>query len=206
MITPTIHTKIALRKFFLNQRKNLSQATATEWSAQICDQLLDYIPASGQTLHIFLPIAHLNEVNIWPFLKYLWAQHPAVKTCASVADFDNTTMPSYYVQASTDWQTNRWGIPEPNPFTHQLCPAERISMVLVPLVAFDKRGHRVGYGKGFYDRFLATCQPNVVKIGLSFFDPVEIITDVQPNDIGLDYCICPNKTWSFKQEINKSLG
>ena len=70
-------------------------------------------------------------------------------------------------------------------------------MVLVPLLAFDKLGHRVGYGKGYYDRFLAKCPPNCLRIGLSLFDPVERIDDVVPTDIRLNSCLTPVHTYVF---------
>ena len=70
-------------------------------------------------------------------------------------------------------------------------------MVLVPLLGFDERGHRVGYGKGFYDRFLAECNPKIQKIGLSLFEPVAQIDDTSDFDIPLDACITPNRIWYF---------
>ena len=62
-------------------------------------------------------------------------------------------------------------------------------LVIVPLLAFDKKGYRVGYGKGFYDRFLQNSK--TLKIGLSFFAPTEEIIDVHLNDVRLDKCITP---------------
>jgi 5-formyltetrahydrofolate cyclo-ligase len=70
-------------------------------------------------------------------------------------------------------------------------PVSKIDVVFVPLLAFDKNGNRVGYGKGFYDNFLAKCREDVIKIGLSFFEPEEIIDDVFKTDIRLDYCVTP---------------
>ena len=195
---PNHHTKAELRPYFLAQRKALAPAAVSAWSAQICQRLQAFVPADGGTLHTFLPMAHQQEIDLWPFLKDLWRCRPRVNTCASVADFSTLTMANYFVDAQTQWTTSRWGIPEPTPNTQTPCPTERIEVVLVPLVTFDERGYRVGYGKGFYDRFLAICQPNTVKIGLSFFDPVPEITDVSPNDVRLDYCIGPAKTWRFK--------
>jgi 5-formyltetrahydrofolate cyclo-ligase len=55
----------------------------------------------------------------------------------------------------------------------------------------------VGYGKGFYDRFLSECNPETIKIGLSFFDAEELIEGVFENDVKLDYCVTPNTVFSF---------
>ena len=73
----------------------------------------------------------------------------------------------------------------------------KIDLVLIPLLCFDKKGYRVGYGKGYYDRFLAECRPDVMKIGLSIFEPVDEISDVDEFDVKMDYCITPNKIWSL---------
>ena len=61
----------------------------------------------------------------------------------------------------------------------------------------DARGNRIGYGKGFYDRFLTNCKPETVKIGLSFFGPEVEISDVFESDVRLDYCVTPNKSYAF---------
>ena len=76
-------------------------------------------------------------------------------------------------------------------------PSSKIEVVFIPLLAFDKQGNRVGYGKGFYDKFLAECNPNTIKIGLSFFEPEELISDVNTKDIQLYYCVTPNRTIKF---------
>ena len=70
-------------------------------------------------------------------------------------------------------------------------------MVLVPLLCFDRSGHRVGYGKGYYDRFLRKCRADCKKIGLSMFDPVDEITDAGESDVRLDLVITPTATVSF---------
>ena len=68
---------------------------------------------------------------------------------------------------------------------------------MIPLLAFDKKGFRVGFGKGYYDKFLARCKPNVIKAGLSFFDPVDEINDISGFDIPLNFCITPKEIFSF---------
>jgi 5-formyltetrahydrofolate cyclo-ligase len=91
---------------------------------------------------------------------------------------------------------NKYDIPEP--IHGKIVPALEIDAVFIPLLGFDVNGNRVGYGKGFYDRFLSECRPDVVKIGLSFFDPVEKINDLNKYDIPLDLCITPGKIWDFR--------
>ena len=73
----------------------------------------------------------------------------------------------------------------------------KIDVVFVPLLAFDKNGHRIGYGKGYYDKFLSSCKPDIIKIGLSFYEAEEAFQDVYPSDIPLDYCVTPKKVYRF---------
>ena len=96
---------------------------------------------------------------------------------------------------NTKINKNEYNIPEP--INGLPVPTEMIDVVFVPLLAYDKQGNRVGYGKGFYDKFLSECKPNVVKIGLSLFEPEELIEDVFENDVKLDFCVNPNEIISF---------
>ncbi|MNT52815.1 5-formyltetrahydrofolate cyclo-ligase family protein [compost metagenome] len=72
-----------------------------------------------------------------------------------------------------------------------------LDYVLTPLLYCDSSGNRVGYGKGFYDQFFSEY-PNInKKIGLNFFPPNEIITDVYEKDVQLDAVITPNQIFKF---------
>jgi 5-formyltetrahydrofolate cyclo-ligase len=102
---------------------------------------------------------------------------------------------NFYLQNRSQVVENKWGIPEPQ--SGDPVPTSKIDLVVVPLLAYDNDGHRVGYGKGFYDRFLLCCRPDCKKIGLSFFDPAEIITDAATHDIRLDAVVTPTKSFSF---------
>ncbi|MDB5241886.1 MAG: 5-formyltetrahydrofolate cyclo-ligase, partial [Spirosoma sp.] len=50
---------------------------------------------------------------------------------------------------------------------------------------------------GYYDRFLAQCRPDCQKIGLSLFNPIDLIIDAEPTDIRLNACITPEQTYRF---------
>jgi 5-formyltetrahydrofolate cyclo-ligase len=90
---------------------------------------------------------------------------------------------------------NQFGIEEPD--GEDIVDPEDIDLVLVPLLAFDRKGNRVGYGKGYYDRFLHRCRKDCLKVGLSFFGPVEEISDVHPGDVRLDLCITPERVYQW---------
>ena len=102
---------------------------------------------------------------------------------------------SVFFNPSTVLKNNSWGIPEPQ--EGKLTDPTEIDMVLVPMLIFDERGHRVGYGKGFYDKFLATTNADCKRIGMCLFDPVDRIDDINEFDQVLDQCITPNGSYKF---------
>jgi 5-formyltetrahydrofolate cyclo-ligase len=104
-------------------------------------------------------------------------------------------MTHYLLTDNTKIKKNEYNIPEPIDGIE--VPSHKMEVVFIPLLAYDTYGNRVGYGKGFYDKFLAECNPNTIKIGLSFFEPEELISDVNATDIQVNYCITPNRIIKF---------
>ena len=113
----------------------------------------------------------------------------------SKSDAKQHTLRHFVWDEHTTLQTNQWGITEPNGGLE--VEEKELDMILVPLLAYDLQGNRVGYGKGFYDRFLAKCNANVQKVGLSYFEPLDSIGDAESFDIKLNSCINPEKIWRF---------
>jgi 5-formyltetrahydrofolate cyclo-ligase len=74
---------------------------------------------------------------------------------------------------------------------------DAIDVVITPLLAFDLKGYRVGYGKGFYDRFFASLHNDAKRIGISLFGPCSDIENITELDIPLTHCVTPNKTYTF---------
>jgi 5-formyltetrahydrofolate cyclo-ligase len=146
------------------------------------------------TLHIFLPIAEKNEPDTFMFIRWLQINYPGIHLIVPKADFNTFIMTHHSYGGEEELQKNLYQIPEPTADSEY---TGTIDMVIVPLLAFDDRGYRVGYGKGFYDRFLG--HHSAVKIGVSFFESIQTITDVHADDIKLDYCITPEKVYRFKQ-------
>lgn len=191
-------TKAALRAQYLAARRALPAQAVTQRSNAITNRfftLLDERP-NQQAIHTFLPIVRQNEVNTWPIIHRLWQSYPGVQVAVSVTNTSTNELSHHVLTPETSLTENRWGILEPQPTTHRLLPT-KFDVVLVPLLAFDWQGHRVGYGKGYYDRFLAGCRPDCLKVGLSLFEPVERIEDVDFMDIQLDVCLTPGHYYSF---------
>ncbi|RAU84093.1 5-formyltetrahydrofolate cyclo-ligase [Pontibacter arcticus] len=186
--------KAELRKLMLQQRRALPKEEVQLRSQQLATQFFrNFELKVGQTVHIFLPIIKNNEVNTWLIIDELRLQHPGVRVAVPVTDVAQNILTHHHLTDEAVLVDNLWGIPEPQ--NAQIILAPEVDMVLIPLLAFDEAGHRVGYGKGFYDRFLADCRPNVLKVGLSLVPPVEAIADTNPFDVPLDAVVMPDGIW-----------
>lgn len=186
--------KADLRKRMLQQRRALPVEEVQRRSESIADQFFaNFQLQAGQTVHVFLPIIKNNEVNTWPIIERLRLEHPEVRVAVPVTDVEQNILTHHHLTDEAILIENPWGIPEPQNAQHILAP--EVDIVLIPLLAFDKTGHRVGYGKGFYDRFLADCRPDVLKVGLSLEPPIESIADPNPFDVPLDAVVMPDGVW-----------
>ena len=196
---PTL-TKAALRRAALSHRAALTAEEVAQRSEQLCEQFFQHLPvARWRWLHVFLPLAKHNEPDTWRIIRRIWAEELGVRLAAPVVQPDGITLKHYELTPSTPLHDNRWGIPEPMAIAATKVPSVAFDAVLVPLLAVDTAGHRVGYGGGFYDRFLAQCGPNTSFIGISVLDdaPVTSIVDVLPTDIPLHTCLTPGGMWQF---------
>jgi 5-formyltetrahydrofolate cyclo-ligase len=186
--------KSELRKTMLQRRRALSIDEVAVRSQRIADLFFQqFALKAGQTVHVFLPIIKNNEVNTWPIIERLRLEYPEVQVVVPVTDAAQNVLTHHHLTEESVLVENAWGIPEPQ--DAQIVHAHEVDVVLIPLLAFDKKGHRVGYGKGFYDRFLADCRPDVVKVGLSLEPPVERIADPNRYDVPLDFAITPGGVW-----------
>lgn len=186
-------TKTELRKKYKNLRQSLSDDQIEDYSINIANRLLKLDIWDYSFYHIFLTMAKQNEVNTDYILNILAGKdkHAVI----SKSNFEDSSMSHFLLSDNTSLSVNSYGIPEPNngiPIT-----SEMIDVVLVPLLAYDNQGNRIGYGKGFYDRFLGECRKEVLKIGLSFFEPEQDIFETDPKDIPLDACVTPKNTYHF---------
>ena len=182
--------KAELRKIYLQKRQALSEAEYAQLNFQLYQQFFAKIDLSFiNVIHIFLPVISKHEPDTWLIIDRLRREFPYIRISIPKTDTRQNTLENFYFEGLHQLVTTAWGIQEPR---HGIpTETEKIDLVLVPLLAFDKAGHRVGYGKGFYDRFLKDCKPDCIKAGLSFFEAEEILTDANELDVPLDLCVTP---------------
>ncbi len=186
-------TKSELRKKYKSLRKNLTLNQIDDLSIAIANQALKLPIWEHSFYHIFLSIEEHKEINTDYILNILAGKDKNI--VISKSDFKTTTLINFLLTDSTVIKKNHWNIPEPVDGIE--IDNKKMDVVFVPLLAFDKQGNRVGYGKGFYDNFLSSCKPETIKIGLSFFETEDEIIDIFEGDIKLDYCVTPEKVYEF---------
>ena len=186
-------TKSELRKKYKDLREDLSLDMIEDLSLAIANQLLKCSIWNYSFYHIFLSIEEQKEVNTDYILNILSGKDKNI--LISKSDFTTGCMLNFLLTDNTVIKKNTYNIPEPIDGIE--INNDKIDVVFVPLLSFDKQGNRVGYGKGFYDRFLAHCKPETVKIGLSFFEAEKCVFNVFESDIKLDYCVTPKKVYKF---------
>lgn len=185
--------KKELRLKYKALRNQLSENELDEKSLAIANKVLT-LPIWDKTyFHIFLPITEHKEVNTEFILHLLAGKDKDI--IISKSDFETRNLTHFLLTDNTKIKKNEYNIPEPIDGIE--VPTSKIEVVFVPLLAFDKTGNRVGYGKGFYDKFLSQCNPKTIKIGLSFFETEDLILDVFENDVKLDYCVTPEGVYTF---------
>jgi 5-formyltetrahydrofolate cyclo-ligase len=143
----------------------------------------------------YWPIEENNEPDTHLFTEFLRFRNPELKLCYPVADFTSGAMQAVATDIDTTFTKKELNIYEPD--NTEIVPAGEIDMVFVPLLAFDSRGFRVGYGKGFYDRYLSGCRPDCIKAGFSYFEPFSFLDDRHEFDVPLDICITPQNVYVF---------
>ncbi len=183
--------KKTLRIIYRNKRKELLDEQVSDYSVKMGEVLGDSELVNGLNIgHLFTPIAKNKEPDCWLIKQQLSS---SINWCTGIVN--GTTMKHVSLTDSTEFQENEWGIPEPIN-GEEIKPTE-LDFVLVPLLICDKKGNRVGYGKGFYDGFLRSCKPNCLFIGVSFFEPLDETISADAWDIPLDYCLTPQSLHTF---------
>ncbi len=188
-------TKSELRKIYKQKRLDIPSKEKLRLDDLLLLQLQTFNFDGIDTLLTFWPMANMAEPNTHLYNGYLRHMVQGLKITYPVSDFITNNFVAKLINEDTIYTTNSYGVTEPK--AGQIINPIDIDLIFVPLLTCDKQGFRVGYGKGFYDRFLNQCKADVVLMGFSYFEPVEEITDTNEFDIPLNFCITPNAVFEF---------
>jgi len=183
--------KTFLRSHYKKKRLSLTKQEVDHLSQRVCEQLDKLSIWRLKHYHIFISISKYNELDTSSIINKLKSEQKII----IVPKISNNELVHVAINDDTEFSLNDYGIREPNNGNHFII--ENLDIIFIPLLAFDIEGHRVGYGKGYYDRFLKLTNNSTLKIGLSFFDPINKILDIDDNDVKLDYCVTPKQVHKF---------
>ena len=183
--------KTFLRSHYKKKRFSLTKQEVDDLSQRVCKQLDKLNIWKLKHYHIFISILKYNELDTSSIINKLKSEQKII----IVPKISNNELVHIAINDETEFGLNDYGIKEPNDGNHFII--ENLDIIFIPLLAFDIEGHRVGYGKGYYDRFLKLTNNSTLKIGLSFFDPINKIQDIDDNDVKLDYCVTPKQVHKF---------
>lgn len=187
-------TKSAIRKAYKQKRMDLSPNEK--------DRLEDLLLIQFQSLHIdipnnimtFSPIEKYNEYNPILIEEYCFFKNPAATLIYPVTNFKENSLVPIATKEDSIFEKNEFEINEPINGTP--IPPNTIELMLLPLLGFNAGGFRVGYGKGFYDKLIDSCNPKMLKVGFSFFNEV-VIDDLSEYDKKMDICVTPDRIFQF---------
>ena len=183
--------KKTLRLLYKKKRAELDYTKIEKLSVEIANQILTLPIWSFDNFHIFMGVEKLKEINTNYIISVLQGRDKNIIIPKVVS---KSQLTHYLLTDATKLKLNQWNLLEP--INGIEIKPKKIQVVFVPLLAYDFYGNRVGYGKGYYDKFLAKCGEKCLKIGLSFFTPEKKIL-VSPIDIKIDICVTPKKIYNF---------
>ena len=164
--------KITIRKYYLQKRLDLTQSEYEVLNVKMMGQVAKMDWGIYKNIHLFLSIAKHNEVDTFSMINYWREEYPQLQIIIPRTDFEKNEMEHVLFDPEQILlKKNKFDIPEP--IGGRLFPVEQIDLVLVPLLAFDKKGFRLGRGGGHYDKLLAKYE-NVYTIGVCFNEQITL--------------------------------
>jgi len=183
------------RNYYRNKRDSITPQEKLKWDDLLLIQFQSLDLPFVDCVLSFYPMEQNNEVDTFLITDYLHFRNPSMHLCYPRIDINDLSMEAVICSADSIFEANAFNIPEPVD-TVIAKPAD-IDLVIIPMLICDQQGNRVGYGKGFYDRYLKLCREDCIRIGFSYFDPVDSIDDASEFDVPLDFCITPQRTYVF---------
>lgn len=182
--------KNELRLKYKALRSSFTSEQLESKSLKIFLNTIFHFNLNHKKISVFLPIDRFNEINTWHFLNKVDADF-------YLPVMNNDELKHVLFENEAQLEKNDWGILEPK--HGEEIEANKLDIVIVPLLAFNEEGHRIGYGKGFYDKFLKKCKPGCQFVGISYFEFETSQFEINEFDIPIDFCITPNNFYAFKK-------
>lgn len=176
--------KKLIRKEVLNTRIQLSPDTIEKAGSLIRDHVISVIE-EGNFTSVLLYADFRNEVPTGGIYSYCMEKHIKVGYPRCAGDH---SMAFYEVKSENDLSSGYQGILEPDLRCPLMEPAVDSAIVILPCVSADRQGHRLGYGGGFYDRYLAE-RPKLFRLALAYDFQIMEGLPAEEHDMSMDMII-----------------
>ncbi len=188
-------TKFELRKIYRDQRANLSIKDKIKQNDLLLIQFQNLVFSNVENLLSYWPMETTAEPNTHLFTRYLQHMYPALTVSYPVINSATGYFSAVKTNEQTIFRESTYGLTEPS--EGEVVEPGIIDLAFVPLLICDHRGNRVGFGKGYYDKYLSQCSSSLIKVGFSYFKPVDKIDDANAFDVPLTFCITPDGIYEF---------
>jgi 5-formyltetrahydrofolate cyclo-ligase len=192
--------RAGLRRKMLALRNQLPTDKRAELNSRLCERVLALPPFARQR-NIFIYCSYLSEVATGALIDQLLVSGHTV--CVPLVQPATSTMQAVALSCpETELVPGYRGIPEPRSslIPDRIFPAERLDITLVPGSVFDRQGYRLGYGGGYYDRFLSLAAPQALRIGLAFSIQLVMRIPLLPHDIPMDVLVTEKEVFSWARD------
>ena len=179
--------KQELRVLYKQKRKDLTEIQIKGLQENIYQQIYNLDLSTVKNVHLFLSMPKFKEIDTAPLITYFRNKNKRI--VVSKCNFKDHTLSHFYLEENTLLSMNKFGVLEP--VAAELVEENKLDLIFIPMLISDDKKFRVGYGKGFYDRFLSNCRKDAKFIGLNFFPPITAIEDKNEFDIPLHQVIYP---------------
>ncbi|MCF3108413.1 5-formyltetrahydrofolate cyclo-ligase [Niabella sp. CC-SYL272] len=187
--------KSEARTEYLQKRARITLKQQAVWDDLLLIKIQQLPMPPLHAVLSYAAIERRKEISTEAMLGYLEFRNPGMRIAYPVYDSRTSVMEAVWVDDETLFNVNEFGISEP--LNGTVAQPRELDLVFVPLLCFDERGYRVGYGKGVYDRYLKNVRPDTLLVGLSYFEPLPLIADTDKFDVPLNYCITPQRIYEF---------
>lgn len=184
-------TKDELREQMRTKRRSLTNDFIAVSSSKILKNVfsLDCV-RTASTLCTF--ISAFREPDTLEILKKLWSEN--YKAIVPISDMKSGTLSLSYIDSMDDLHIGAYGILEPSVIKN--ADPKAFDVILVPALAFDKNGVRIGFGKGYYDRLLS--EVNAVKVGLCYDFQLHESIPSEEHDVAMDYIVTEKEIYKVR--------
>lgn len=181
---------------FLEKRLTLSKNEMTWRNHELQRRAKAFIDQQEKIKHIhtYLSMGAKNEADTFPLIDWMLSERQ-ISVYSSKTYYKERKLTHHQIRTARDFRYDAKRIPEP--LLTEVIDPEQFDLVFVPLISFDLKGNRIGYGAGLYDRFLKSVRPDCMKVGYCLTPPLDQIDYTNEYDIPLDYCLNHLNTYSF---------